>query len=29
LHDVILDAAGATLAQILIRAAQVLLFRSS
>ena len=29
LHDVVLDAAGATIAQILIRAAQVLLFRSS
>jgi len=28
-HDVLLDTAGATLAQILIRAAQVLLFRSS
>ena len=28
-HDVVLDAAGATLAQILIRAAQVLLFRPS
>jgi VanZ family protein len=28
-HDVVLDAAGATIAQILIRAAQVLLFRSS
>jgi len=28
-HDVLLDAAGATIAQILIRAAQVLLFRSS
>ena len=28
LHDVVLDAAGATIAQILIRAAQVLLFRS-
>jgi VanZ family protein len=28
-HDAILDAAGATIAQILIRAAQVLLFRSS
>jgi VanZ family protein len=28
-HDVVLDAAGATVAQILIRAAQVLLFRSS
>ena len=27
-HDVVLDAAGATIAQILIRAAQVLLFRS-
>jgi VanZ family protein len=27
-HDVLLDAAGATIAQILIRAAQVLLFRS-
>ena len=27
-HDVVLDAAGATMAQILIRAAQVLLFRS-
>jgi len=26
-HDVVLDAAGATVAQILIRAAQVLLFR--
>jgi len=29
LHDVVLDAAGATIAQILIRAAQVLLFRST
>lgn len=29
LHDVVLDAAGATVAQILIRAAQVLLFRST
>jgi VanZ family protein len=28
-HDVLLDAAGATIAQILIRAAQVLLFRPS
>jgi VanZ family protein len=28
-HDVVVDAAGATIAQILIRAAQVLLFRSS
>jgi VanZ family protein len=28
-HDVLLDTAGATIAQILIRAAQVLLFRSS
>lgn len=28
-HDVVLDAAGATIAQILIRAAQVLLFRST
>jgi VanZ family protein len=28
-HDVLLDAAGATVAQILIRAAQVLLFRPS
>ena len=28
-HDVLLDAGGATIAQILIRAAQVLLFRSS
>jgi VanZ family protein len=28
-HDVMLDAAGAAIAQILIRAAQVLLFRSS
>jgi VanZ family protein len=28
-HDVILDAAGAAIAQVLIRAAQVLLFRSS
>lgn len=28
-HDVVLDAAGATVAQILIRAAQVLLFRPS
>ncbi|HEY4639759.1 MAG TPA: VanZ family protein [Thermoanaerobaculia bacterium] len=28
-HDVLLDAAGAAIAQILIRAAQVLLFRSS
>jgi VanZ family protein len=28
-HDVALDAAGATIAQILIRAVQVLLFRSS
>ena len=28
-HDVVLDVAGATIAQILIRAAQVLLFRSS
>jgi VanZ family protein len=28
-HDVVLDAAGATIAQILIRTAQVLLFRSS
>jgi VanZ family protein len=27
-HDVVLDAAGATVAQILIRAAQVLLFRA-
>jgi VanZ family protein len=27
-HDVVLDAAGATIAQIIIRAAQVLLFRS-
>ncbi|MGA8807044.1 MAG: VanZ family protein [Thermoanaerobaculia bacterium] len=28
-HDVLLDTAGATIAQILIRAAQVLLFRST
>ena len=28
-HDVVLDAAGAAIAQILIRAAQVLLFRST
>ena len=28
-HDIVLDAAGAAVAQILIRAAQVLLFRSS
>jgi VanZ family protein len=28
-HDVVLDTAGAAIAQILIRAAQVLLFRSS
>jgi len=28
-HDVVLDAAGATVAQILIRVAQVLLFRAS
>jgi VanZ family protein len=28
-HDVLLDAAGATVAQVLIRAAQVLLFRRS
>lgn len=28
-HDVVLDAAGATIAQILIRATQVLLFRST
>jgi len=28
-HDVVLDTAGATLAQLLIRAAQVLLFRPS